>query len=166
MKINIIVATDLNGVISVNGTIPWHLPEDLKRFRDLTENNCVVMGRKTWESLPVKPLPWRVNFVVTSDVDSSSIKAIRAASLKSVIEFCNAWGNKRDLFVIGGQEIYREALSIADKVYWTVVKREIQINADDEVRYFKKYALGDFSGWDIETQESQRCDFLTLNRKK
>ena len=113
--ITLVLAMARNGVIGKNGAIPWRLADDLKRFKQLTLGKPVVMGRKTWDSLPRKPLPGRDNIVVTRQEHWSADGAIAVSSLGQAL----ARGG--DMSVIGGGEIYREALPRADRIELTEV---------------------------------------------
>ncbi|TFV44593.1 dihydrofolate reductase [Blastococcus sp. TF02A-35] len=110
------------GVIGAGGKLPWHLPEDLKLFRTLTTGSTVVMGRRTWESLPerFRPLPGRVNVVLTSDPSWSADGARRAASVEQVL------AEHEDLWVIGGGEVYAAFLPHADRVVVTDVDTAVE----------------------------------------
>ena len=118
--IGLIWAQAVNGVIGDAGTIPWRLPEDLARFKELTLGGAVIMGRRTWDSLPerFRPLAGRDNIVVTRQADWTADGAIVVhslpAALASVAEGVAAW-------VIGGGEIYRQALPLADHLEITEV---------------------------------------------
>ena len=114
--ITLVVAAARNGVIGKDGAIPWRLPDDLKRFKALTLGHTVVMGRKTWDSLPDKnrPLPERRNVVVTRDAAWAAPGAQRATLEKALAE-------EGEIFVIGGAEIYRAALSRARRFELTEV---------------------------------------------
>jgi dihydrofolate reductase len=109
----ILVATSPEGIIGKNNTIPWHYSEDLKRFKKLTVGKTVIMGRNTWESLPIKPLPERRNIVITSSV----IKNVEC--FKSITEAVNTC--KGDIWFIGGAGIYEEAMNLADCIDMTLV---------------------------------------------
>lgn len=114
MKIGVIYAKSKNNVIGKDGKLPWHLPEDLKHFKKVTTNCAVAMGRKTWESLPVKPLPGRVNIVISrSLVEIEGALVVR--SVEDAIRLSIYIG--RDLWFIGGESIIKESLDLA-----TVVK--------------------------------------------
>jgi dihydrofolate reductase len=121
--ITLVLAMARNGVIGKNGAIPWRLADDLKRFKQLTMGKPVVMGRKTWDSLPRKPLPGRDNIVVTRQKDWSADGAIAMSSLGQAL----ARGG--DLSVIGGGEIYREALPRADRIELTEVHGDFEGDA-------------------------------------
>jgi len=120
--ISIIAAVSKNGVIGVNNTLPWDLPKDLKRFKDLTTGNVVIMGRKTYESIG-KALPNRINIVVTRDKNFFVPGVLSANSLDSAL--LKAGGNK-DIFIIGGGEIYKQSMDFVDKLYITEVDMEVE----------------------------------------
>jgi dihydrofolate reductase len=129
--ISIIVATSTNLVIGKDNDLPWHLPSDLKRFKELTTGKRVIMGRKCWESIPEKyrPLPNRENIVFTRDLGYVAEGAIVMNKLNMVIE-----GYKRnpashiseEHMVIGGAEIYKKYFPVADKLYLTEIWGEIE----------------------------------------
>ena len=120
--ISIIAAVSNNGVIGVDNKLPWDLPEDLKRFKELTTGNVVIMGRKTYESIG-KPLPNRINIVITRNKDFFVPDVLTANSLNSAL--LKAGGNK-DIFIIGGGEIYKQSMGFADKLYITEVDMEVE----------------------------------------
>jgi dihydrofolate reductase len=118
--LSLIVARARNGVIGNAGAIPWRLPTDLRRFKALTMGKPVLMGRKTWDSLPQKPLPGRANLVLTRDgafraagawTFSATPAALAAARAMTGLEIC----------VIGGAALYGETLALADRIYLTEV---------------------------------------------
>ena len=115
VRVTIIVAVADNGVIGSQGKIPWHLREDLQRFKRLTMGHPIVMGRKTWESIG-RPLPGRESIVVTRQDGYRAEGAKVAGSLRDALDLAG-----RDAFVIGGGELYREALPLADRVELTRV---------------------------------------------
>ncbi len=110
--LHLILARAANGVIGNKGTMPWHLPEDMAHFKRTTMGCPVIMGRKTWDSLPPKfrPLPGRLNIVVTRQSDWRADGAVPAASFEQAAGLCPAG---RDAWVIGGAEIYALALPLA-----------------------------------------------------
>ena len=117
-EIVLVVAIADNGVIGKDGAIPWRIPEDMKRFKALTMGHTIVMGRKTWDSLPKKPLPGRVNVVVTRQADWKADGAITAGSLGQATA-----GTSGTVMVIGGGEIYERALPLASRIELTEVHR-------------------------------------------
>ena len=113
----ILVAVSPEGIIGKNNSIPWHYSADLKRFKRLTIGNTVIMGRKTWESLPVKPLPNRRNIVITR----SPIEEIDCfQSIDDALQTCEG-----DVWFIGGAGIYEEAMKKADLIDMTLVPDNI-----------------------------------------
>lgn len=116
--ISIIVAVAANNVIGGENKLLWHIREDLQRFKTLTSGHAVVMGRKTWESLG-RPLPNRTNIVITRNPDYKPDGALVAQSLEAAIELAKG---DDEIFVIGGGEIYRQAMFIADRLYITHVE--------------------------------------------
>ena len=122
-RVNLILARAANGVIGKDGTIPWRLPEDLKRFKALTLGHTVVMGRKTWDSLPprFRPLPGRRNIVVTRQADWHADGAERAASLADALALC---AQANETWVIGGAQIYAQAMPLAQRALVTEIDRD------------------------------------------
>lgn len=106
-----------------DGTLLFSIPEDLKRFRTLTKGHPVIMGRKTWESLPeaVRPLPGRSNFVVTRQEDYQAPGALVVGSINEAIRMAKVVSGNDEIFVIGGGELYTLALPHADRLYLTLV---------------------------------------------
>ena len=120
MKLNLIFARAANGVIGINNTLPWHLPEDMAHFRRTTLGCPVIMGRKTWESLPAKfrPLPGRLNVVVTRQPDWTADGAVVAHSLDAA---CAACPTDSTAWVIGGAELYGQAIALANTAVVTEI---------------------------------------------
>jgi dihydrofolate reductase len=123
MKISLIAALGPGRVIGKNGALPWRLPADLKRFRALTRGHAVIMGRKSWDSLG-RPLPDRLNIVITRNEGFAAPGARRATSLEDALALATGPDspNREQCFVIGGAEIYRLALPIADTLELTWVE--------------------------------------------
>ncbi|MEO5322423.1 dihydrofolate reductase [Mesorhizobium sp. CC13] len=125
MDIVIYVAIAENGVIGRDNGLPWRLSGDLKRFKADTMGKPIVMGRKTWESFPKRPLPGRINIVVTRDQGYRAEGAEVVHSLKDAVTLATARGRclagADEICVIGGGEIYRQALPIADRLHVTHV---------------------------------------------
>ena len=118
--IKLIVAHDENYVIGYKNTIPWKNPEDMKLFKEMTTGNTIIMGRKTWDSLPKKPLPNRVNIVVTRQKFKPMDGVIFCSSLSEAYNHKKIIG---DAFIIGGQTIYEDALAmdIVEEVYASLI---------------------------------------------
>ncbi len=119
-RLHLIYARAANGVIGANNTLPWHLPEDLAHFKRTTLGCPVIMGRKTWDSLPPKfrPLPGRLNVVVTRQEGWQAEGAQSAASLEAALALC---AQASDTWVIGGAQIYAQALPLAHSVVVTEI---------------------------------------------
>jgi dihydrofolate reductase len=124
--ISIVVAHSSNGVIGRDGGLPWRLPTDLRRFREITTGGAVVMGRRTFESIPeaFRPLPDRRNIVLSSDPSYSAPGGEVYGSLGSALESC-----PDGCFVIGGEVTYRQALQLASRVYATRVEADVEGDA-------------------------------------
>lgn len=120
-KLSIIVAIANHGVIGINNTLPWHLPEDLKRFRALTMGHHIIMGRKTYDSLG-RLLPGRITVIVTRNADYCIEGALIAHSLEQAIALCK---DDDEVFLIGGAELYQAGLSIADTLYITEIDLDV-----------------------------------------
>jgi len=125
MHTTIIVARSKNGVIGKDGDLPWHLPEDLKRFKSLTSNHAIIMGRKTWDSIG-QPLPNRQNIVITRDSTKKFEGATSAPTLHSALEIVEP---HRSPFIIGGSEIYRLALDVTRTIEMTLIDAEVDGDA-------------------------------------
>jgi dihydrofolate reductase len=118
--INIIAAIDDSNGIGKNGMIPWKLPCDLKRFKMITDNGIVIMGRVTWESLPRKPLPNRINIIVTrSKSYLCNEDALVAHSFEEALAISKSYN--KNIFVIGGEQLYKHALEFNHRIYLTHV---------------------------------------------
>jgi dihydrofolate reductase len=127
VKLSLVAAVARGGVIGRGGALPWRLPEDMAHFRELTIGHPVVMGRRTWDSLPdrFRPLPGRRNVVVTRNDAWTGEGAERAGSLAEVLELL---GDASHVFVIGGGELFAEALSRADELLLTEI--DLQVEGD------------------------------------
>jgi len=119
-RLSIIVAMAKNRVIGANGAIPWRLPNELQLFKRVTMGHHIIMGRKTWESIG-RLLPGRTTVIVTRQADYAVPGAVIAASLDEAIARC---ARDSEIFVVGGGELYREALPRADRIYLTTVDAE------------------------------------------
>ena len=122
MKISIIVAMATNGVIGRNNQLPWHLPADLKHFKQTTMGKPILMGRKTWESIG-RPLPGRTNIVITRDSSYSAAGCVVVNSIDAAIA---AAGEQDEVMVIGGAELYRQVLSDTDTIYLTRIHAVVE----------------------------------------
>lgn len=121
--LSIIVAVAANNAIGKDNQLLWHIPEDLKRFKVLTMGHKMIMGKKTWESLPVRPLPGRTS-IVLSDLPGEALEgAIVAYSIEEALMQCDM---DAENFIIGGGSVYRQFLPLASKLYITRVHSEFE----------------------------------------
>ena len=155
-EIVLVLAVADNGVIGKDGGIPWHISDDMKRFKALTLGHTVVMGRKTWDSLPKKPLPGRVNVVVTHQKDWHAEGAITASSLGQATS-----GTSGLVMIIGGAEIYERALPLASRIELTEVHHAFEGDA---------HFTFDRDGWNEAARENHvtpdglSYSYVTLTR--
>jgi len=125
--ISLIAAHDLNRGIGRAGKIPWHLPADLRRFKALTQGHAVIMGRKTYESIG-RLLPNRTNIIVTRNPDFAVAGARVVPDIEAALT-CAKNVERAEIFIIGGGEIYRQTIGLADKLYLTVVQDRFSADA-------------------------------------
>ena len=125
MQVNLIYARSANGVIGNNNALPWHLPEDMAHFKRLTTGWPVIMGRKTWDSLPprFRPLPGRSNVVVTRQTQWAAQGALVAASMPDALTLCEA---SKQVWVIGGAQIYQQAEPFAQRIEVTEIAQDFE----------------------------------------
>jgi len=128
MIISMIAAMGENRVIGKDNDIPWHLPDDFKYFKDTTKDHHVIMGRKNWESLPnnFQPLPERPNIIITRKDDYRAEGALRIVnSLEDALSIARE-NNEDEAFIIGGGEIYRMGMEVANKIYLTEINGKFE----------------------------------------
>jgi dihydrofolate reductase len=160
IHVSLILAMADNGVIGDRGGIPWRLPEDMRRFKVLTIDKPSIMGRKTWESLPKKPLPGRTNIIVTRDRNYRADGATVVATVEEALGRAKA-ENPEEIMVIGGAEIYRASLPLATRIHLTEIHAAIE--GDTTFKF-------DRSGWievdreDHKTETGLPYSFVTLQR--
>lgn len=124
MRISFIVAKSDNNVIGIDNKLPWHLKDDLQNFKKLTMGHHILMGRKTFESIG-KVLPGRVSLVISSEPRPASDNALWFSSIFRAIKHAERNG-ETELFIIGGEKIFKYALSLVDRIYLTEVKGDIK----------------------------------------
>ena len=165
MPINLIFARARNGVIGKDNQLPWHLPEDLAHFKRTTLGQPVIMGRKTWDSLPasVRPLPGRRNVVITRDPNTPCPGAERYTSLEAALQ---ALAQEPRVFVIGGAQIYALALPWADELLLTEIDAVLPADA-----HFPAWRAEEFELVDKTPSNAQGADapvpyaFATYRRR-
>jgi dihydrofolate reductase len=145
--ISIIVAVSEDWGIGKDNELLWHISEDLKRFKKLTSGNAVIMGKKTWESLPRRPLPGRKNIVLTDDPHESIENSVTAYSIDDALDKC---GPAEEIFIIGGGSIYRQFMPIADRLFITHVHKKAPADI-----FFPEI---DRSVWEIIEKEEFKTD--------
>lgn len=145
--LSLIVAMDQNQLIGQNNTLPWHLPADLKFFKKMTTGHTIIMGRKTFESIG-KPLPNRRNIVLTRNKDWTSSADIEIFS--SLTEVMQAIQKEEKAYIIGGANLYAQAISVVDEMLITKIDHVFHGDA-----YFPKFHE---DAWDIEVLEKGRVD--------
>ena len=156
--VSLIVAVAHNRVIGVNNTLPWHLPEDLKRFRALTTGHHIIMGRKTYESLG-RLLPGRTTVIVTRNANYHVEGALTASSLQAAIALCQ---QDDEVFVIGGAELYKDALKLADKLYLTEI--DLQVEGDAFFPEFQKSEWKETSREAHTSAQGLAFSYITFER--
>lgn len=160
-KISIIVAiAGKKRVIGKKGSLPWYIPEELKRFRGITSGHPIIMGRKTHESIG-RVLPGRTNIVITRDAQYSAPGCSVVHSLDEAIKVAEGKEGSEEIFIIGGGEIYQQALLKADRLYVTVIDKEIEGDV-----FFPDYSGFKNIVSQSEPQENEgfRYTFLTLEK--
>jgi dihydrofolate reductase len=159
VMITLVLAMAENGVIGNKGMIPWRIADDMKRFKALTVGKPVVMGRKTWDSLPRKPLPDRTNIVVTRQPDWSADGAVTASSLDDALDKTRG---AAEVMVIGGGEIYRAALARADRIELT----EVQGAFDGDAHFaFDRASWREVARESHKTPDGLAYSYVTLTRR-
>jgi len=161
MNISIVVAISENNAIGKNNQLLWHLPADLKHFKDLTSGNTIIMGRKTYDSIG-RPLPNRRNIVITRQpgLEIEGIEVVN--SLQEAISLC---ATAKEVFIIGGAEIYKSALALTDIIYLTTVHETYdadvffpELKVEDWITTHQEYHAAD-------EKNSVAYTFSTLERK-
>ena len=158
--ISAIAAIGKNRELGFRGKLPWHVPEDLKHFKETTLGRPVIMGRKTFESLGIKkPLPGRLNIVITRNPDYAAEGALVVSSIEDAIAEARKH-DQEEIFIIGGAEIFKLAMHLIDRLYLTVIGGEFEADT-----FFPEY--GEFgkviSRKELDTDE-YRVTFLELEK--
>jgi dihydrofolate reductase len=162
----LIAATARGSVIGIDNRMPWHLPEDMKFFRDTTRGKPVIMGRRTWESLPdsVRPLPGRTNIVLSRNPTFEAKGATVASSFNEALQVA-IQTREQIAFVIGGAELYRQALPQADKLLLTEIEGSFEGDA-----YFPQFDKREWQETNRSTGYSEAAKlhfaFVTYDRQR
>lgn len=153
MRISLIAAIAVNGVIGRDGRLPWHLSTDLQRFKRLTTGHTIIMGRRTWESI-ARPLPGRRTIVVTRQPDYPVADGVQiATSLDEALHTAEASGESES-FIVGGAELYREALPEADRLFFTEVAAEV----DGDTYFPMNFDTFEWEVWNCVETEAHEAD--------
>lgn len=160
-RVSLVLARASNGVIGANNAIPWRIADDMKRFKAITMGKPIVMGRKTWDSFPKKPLPGRTNIVVTRDAHWRADGAVVVHSLDDALTHARD-ERAEEIAVIGGAEIYRLALPLADLVHLTEVHGDFpgDVSMPPFGPEWRETAREDHA-----TPEGLRYSYVTLERR-
>ncbi len=151
-RVAFVVAVSRNGVIGRDGGLPWHISADLKRFKQITMGKPLIMGRKTWESLPKRPLPGRTNIVITRQADYDAPGARRAGDVDAALKIAEA-KRPEEIAVIGGGEIFRMFMPMVDRVYLT--EADLSVEGDT---FFPKLDPADWRETSREVHEKGSKD--------
>ena len=160
-ELTIIAAASTNNVIGFNNKLIWNIPNDLKRFKELTLGHSVIMGRKTFESLP-NPLPKRRNIIVTKNKDYSRNGIEVTSNIEDAIDLCKSDSQP---FIIGGGEIYSQTIEIVDKIELTRVYKDYQGDAFFPDIPLDKFELANELVNYLDDDSSTKYSFLTYIRK-
>lgn len=142
-RISIIAAIAENFAIGKNNRLLWHIPEDMRRVRKLTTNNVVIMGKSTYISLPRKPLPDRINLVISDDLGDHFQGCVMAYSFEETLA---KMSEEKENFIFGGASVYRQFFPFASKLYITLIHKKFEADA-----FFPAF---DFNEW-IETERTE-----------
>ena len=157
MKTIIIAALSQNRVIGRNNTIPWHYPTDMQHFRRTTKGHPVVAGRKTYESFQVRPLPGRLNLILTRNPDYTSDEGVVICTALAQALTAARNHNAENLFILGGAEIYNLALPLADEMILTHLPIEVEGDA-----YFPEW---DKAEWEV-AEERREADLVFASYRR
>jgi dihydrofolate reductase len=162
LKVVIVAAVARGGVIGRDGAVPWHLPEDMARFRALTTGHPLVMGRKTWDSLPerFRPLPGRRNVVLTRTREWHAEGVDSAESLDAALRLLEG---ARQVFVIGGAELYAAALPLADELELTEV--DLEVEGDTLFPEWDRAAFEEVERESHVSEDGTQFAFVTYRRR-
>lgn len=160
-RIALVVAMARSGVIGRDGALPWHLPDDLRRFKALTLGKPILMGRRTWESIG-RPLPGRTNLVLTRDPAFRAEGATAVASLEAALA---AAAGQEELMVIGGAQVYALAAPLASRVHLTAVDAEV--SGDTRLPPFdpREWREAAREHHAADARHAYAMDFITLERR-
>ncbi|HPE43104.1 MAG TPA: dihydrofolate reductase [Bacteroidales bacterium] len=160
--ISLIVAMAQNRAIGINNNMPWHLSADLKRFKKLTSGHSVIMGRKTFESLPGGPLPNRRNIILSETLNPVPKSCEKVESIAEALRLTN---QEQEVFVIGGGSIYEQFLPLADKLYLTIIEADFEADTYFPFINYNDWELTEKEVMDNDLQSDFVYRFETYERK-
>lgn len=163
MRISFIVAKSENNVIGINNKLPWHLKDDLQNFKKITMGHHILMGRKTFESIG-KALPGRMSLVVSSEPRANEDSVLWFNSIFRAIKQAERNG-ETELFIIGGEKVFKAALSLADRIYLTEVKSEMEGDAFFPQLSVKNWKRVSETHFTKNADNDFDFDFYILDRK-
>jgi len=159
MYITIVVAIASNNAIGKNNQLLWHLPKDLKHFKDITAGGTVIMGRKTYDSVG-RPLPKRRNIIITRQaIEIEGCEVV--SSLEAAIALCS---DEQEVFIVGGAEIYRQAMHICNRIYLTIVHHAFEADTFFPEIDYKEWQQTAIEDHEIDEKHAFAYSFITLER--
>ena len=156
MRINLVVALDRLGTIGREGALPWRLPADLRRFRDITTGHPIIMGRRTHESIG-RPLPDRLNIVLTTDPDFHAPGCVVVPSLEAAFGMCS---EVDEVMVVGGARVYAAALPLTSRLFLTEVERDVEADT-----FFPAWERADWREVSRTPAQTPHVFFVNLERR-
>ena len=163
MIVSIIVAIADRNVIGDDNKLPWHLPDDLKNFKRLTMGKYIIMGRKTWESLN-KPLPGRTNIVITRNTDIKTQGILVFNSVEEALKFAEEQ-KQSEIFIIGGEQIYRQTLPLANRLFVTKVLGSFEGDAFFPEINIKEWMVENKMHHKTDEKHAFAFDMMVLSKK-
>ena len=161
-NISIIVAISENNAIGKNNDLLWHISDDLKRFKKLTTSHTIIMGKKTFDSLPKGALPNRTNIVITHNKDAKISDCIPAHSIEEAIKICD---KNDEVFVIGGGSIYKQFLKYANKIYLTLVHESFDADTFFPEINFNEWVITEQTDFSSDAKNKYAYSFITYAKK-
>lgn len=160
MRISAICAMSENRVIGHNNQLPWHLPADLKHFKNLTMGNPILMGRKTYESIG-RPLPGRLNVIITSNRNYQAAGCTVVDSIEKALEITQ---ESDELFIIGGASLYRGMLPLTQRLYLTLIHQDIEGDTYFPEFNLKEWVETERADYPINAEHRYPYSFIVLDR--
>lgn len=163
MRVSFIVAKSENNVIGINNKLPWHLKDDLQNFKKITMGHHMLMGRKTFESIG-KALPGRMSLVVSSEPRPASDQLLWFPNIWRAIKHAERAG-ETELFIIGGEKVFKSALSIADRIYLTEVKGDVKGDTYFPLLSLKNWKVVSETSFSKNSENDHDFSFQVLDRR-